>query len=61
MSNSQTFNVSTAGALLHEAACECMSPDQMDRYDALFADAGDLTLRFLRCILKRVNRGNASE
>lgn len=52
-------DVHGAQALLHDAACECMSPEQMDKYEALFVGADDLPLRFLRCVLKRIDRANA--
>lgn len=43
-----------AQTLIHEAACECMAPEQMDKYEALFVGADDLSFRFLRCVLKRL-------
>ncbi|HEX7909943.1 MAG TPA: hypothetical protein VF534_17885 [Paraburkholderia sp.] len=38
--------------LLTDAACECLSPDQMDKFEALFADE-DMRQRFTRCVMKR--------
>lgn len=38
---------------LFAAACECLSPDQMDKFDALFDGDDDTCARFLRCVLKR--------
>ncbi|VWC95663.1 hypothetical protein BLA39750_02204 [Burkholderia lata] len=42
---------------LFAAACECLSPEQMDKFDALFDGDDDTCARFLRCILKRVPAG----
>lgn len=39
--------------LLTEAAYECMSPDQMNAFEALFADA-DLARRYANCVRKRI-------
>ena len=39
--------------LLTEAAYECMSPDQMNAFEALFADA-DLARRYANCVRKRL-------
>ncbi|PXX41131.1 MULTISPECIES: hypothetical protein [Burkholderia] len=39
--------------LLFSAACECLSPDQMDKFESLFVGDADTCARFLRCIFKR--------
>jgi hypothetical protein len=59
MTDAARFNKHTAQILLHESACECMSPEQADKYEALFVGADDLPLRFLRCIMKRIAHAEA--
>ncbi|MDR8102489.1 hypothetical protein KPB04_12195 [Burkholderia cenocepacia] len=48
-------NAAVEGAREHlfAAACECLSPEQMDKFDALFDGDDDTCARFLRCVIKR--------
>jgi hypothetical protein len=48
---SETKKPLSAEQLLFDAACKCMSPDQMDKFEALQKSDAGFSLRFLNSIL----------
>lgn len=51
----------TGRTLLHDAACECLSPEQMDQFEALFGGDEETWERLYRCIAKRIDAAPAAE
>ncbi|KGC13810.1 hypothetical protein DM48_348 [Burkholderia gladioli] len=45
----------TAMDLMIDAGCECLSPEQMDRFEVMFAGDVDAWERLYRCIVKRLD------